>query len=154
MKIMTLKDVLLSRNEIERYYEGHVPVNLWRALNIRRQAALFELIESDMLLKNGRPRPADITIVQVGGMKWVHISKQPRGISTFDKLGAPSGPDWEYFRIPAGTELPQGLAVVKDKFSTTMGATHYTIAPSHDMPLEQFKMLLTKLAAKVIKETA
>jgi hypothetical protein len=83
MKTTTLKDVLLSRNEIERYYEGRVPVNLWRALNIRRKTGLFELVESDMLLKNGRPRPADITIKQVGKVKWVHVTMQPRGISTY-----------------------------------------------------------------------
>ena len=55
MKNTILKDVLISRNEIERYFEGRVLVNLWRALNVRRKSSLFELIESDMLLKNGRP---------------------------------------------------------------------------------------------------
>lgn len=154
MKVTLLKDILLSKNQLDRYFEGHTPVHLWRALNIRRGGRLLDLIEEDTVLKNGRPRPADITIRSVGAMKWVFVENRPRGLSTFDKPGLPSGPDWEYYRIPAGTELPEGLAIVKDTYSKTMDATHYTIAPTHDMPLEQFKMLLTKLATTVIKETA
>jgi hypothetical protein len=50
--------------------------------------------------------------------------------------------------------LPNGLAIVKDNFNPRLGATHYTIAPAHDMPLEQFKMLLNQLAMNAIKEAA
>ncbi|SEK60598.1 hypothetical protein SAMN05216359_102367 [Roseateles sp. YR242] len=50
--------------------------------------------------------------------------------------------------------LPEGLAVVLDAFNDSFGATHYTIAPAFDMPLEQFKRLLTELAKNAIKEAA
>jgi hypothetical protein len=148
-----LKDVLISQGAIERYFEGCVPVNLWRGLNIKRNDELFSLVEEEFLQK-GRPRPADIDIKPIGGTKWVLVRKAPRGISTFDCCGIPKGNDWRYYRIPAGTLLPPGLVVVRDNFNETFQATHYTIAPDRDMPLELFKLLLRKFAAFAVKESA
>ncbi|WP_431266512.1 hypothetical protein ACQ859_11045 [Roseateles chitinivorans] len=54
----------------------------------------------------------------------------------------------------AGTRLPTGLAVVRDNKNVNYDATHYTIAPAFDMPLEQFKYLLNELAKNAIKEVA
>jgi len=48
--------------------------------------------------------------------------------------------------------LPRGLAIVKDSYNDTVMARHYTIAPAYDMPLSQFKQLLSKFASSVIKE--
>jgi hypothetical protein len=152
MDIIVLKELLLARGEIDKYYEGCVPINLWRGLNVKKRLSLFELIEEPFRLANGRPRPADIKIRSVNGVKWVSVENRPRGISTFDQPGVPPGKDWEYYRIPAGTVLPKGLAIVKDEFNSVFGATHYTIAPAYDMPLEHFKQLLSKLAADVIRE--
>lgn len=64
----------------------------------------------------------------------------------------PQGKDWSYYRIPAGTVLPLGLAVVRDEHNVRYGAAHYTIASAYDMPLAQFKVLLSKLASSAIKE--
>lgn len=41
-----LKDILLAQGELDRYYEGAVPLNLWRALNVKRGGHLFALVES------------------------------------------------------------------------------------------------------------
>lgn len=41
---------------------------------------------------------------------------------------------------------------MKDEYNPRYDAYHYTIAPAYDMPLARFKMLLTLLAKRVIKE--
>ena len=71
---------------------------------------------------------------------------------TFDKPGVPTGKDWEYYKIPKGTTLPYGLAIVKDEYNTIFDATHYTIAPAFDMLLKRFKTLLNKLAQDIMRE--
>jgi len=152
MSITLLKDVLISKGKLESYFEGAVPTTLWRALNRKANQNVFDFIEQPMMLSNGRPRPADIKIESRAGVKWVCIKDRPRGLSTFDQPGLPEGKDWEYYKIPKGTVLPEGIAVVKDEYNTRFGATHYTIAPAYDMPLDQFKSKLAQLAAKLIKE--
>lgn len=154
MTITILKDVLIQAGKIDKYFEGAVPANLWRAKNRKSSGAVFDFIEENTVLSNGRPRQADIKIESRNGVKWVSVKQQPRGISTFDKAGLPKGKDWDYYRIPKGTELPIGLAIVKDQFNTKFQSTHYTIAPAYDMPLAQFKSLLGVLAQRIIKEAA
>ncbi|MGR8931614.1 MAG: Tse2 family ADP-ribosyltransferase toxin [Gammaproteobacteria bacterium] len=146
-----LKDILISVGEIDRYYEES-PVNLWRAKRIRDTGSLFGLVEKEKILSNGQIRPADITIAVKNGVKWVSCKPTPRGISTFDKPNTFKGSSWEYYKIPHGTVLPAGLAIVKDKFNHRIGATHYTIAPAYDMPLTSFKKLLDQLALLVVRD--
>lgn len=149
-----LKDIYISKGQVDRFFEGQVPVHLWRALNNKRGDALFDFFEVPTKLSNGRLRTPDITILNRGGTKWVSVRNAPRGISTFDKPGVPTGKDWSYYRISAGTALPHGLAIVRDAFNDRFGATHYTIAPAFDMPLDQFKRLLVELAKNAVKEAA
>ena len=115
MEIVILKDVLIEQDQLDRYYDGQVPVHLWRALNRKQGTELFEFVESEFVMGNGRPRPADIAIVERGGETWVEVKDRPRGVSTFDAPGVPTGKDWSYYRIPAGTALPAGLCVVRDQ---------------------------------------
>ncbi len=154
METKLLKDLLLQQGMVDRYFEGHVPTHLWRALNNKKPASLFAMVEEPFMLSNGRPRPADVRIFDNNGQKWVSVSDRPRGISTFDAPGVPEGKDWSYYRIPAGTVLPAGLAVVRDEYNTRFSATHYTIAPAHDMPLTMFKLLLNQLATSAIRDVA
>ena len=42
------QDIFISSGELERYYEGAVPVNLWLGLNIKKNVGLFDLIEKDV----------------------------------------------------------------------------------------------------------
>ncbi len=146
-----LKDILISAGDIDRYFEKS-PVNLWRGKRITDRSTLFGLVEVDKVLSNGQPRPADITIIINAGIEWVSCRLSPRGISTFDVPNTFKGNSWEYYKIPQGTVLPLGLAIVKDRFNARIGATHYTIAPAYDMPLSQFKNLLNQLAQLVLKE--
>jgi hypothetical protein len=154
MSITTLKDVLIEKDQLDRFFDKLAPVDLWRALNRKSGSQPFDFIEKGFVLSNGRPRPADITIERRGNEDWVCVKNRPRGLSTFDKKGLPKGKDWEYFKIPKGTELPEGLAIVQDEYNTRFEATHYTIAPAFDMPLSQFKSKLLQLAQKLIKEAA
>ena len=152
--VTLLKDVLLDKGQIHNYYEGKVPLNLWRGLNVKKGMELFELIEDTLLLLNGRPRPADITIKGMGADARVLVKGRPRGISTFDRPGILQGPNWQHYRIPESTPLPSGLAIVKDQYNPRFGAYHYTIAPAYDMPLSKFKLLLSKLAKLAVREAA
>jgi hypothetical protein len=154
MTLTVLKDVLITSNRLDRYFEGVTPVNLWRAINQTRLSSPFEFIAEATVLSNGRPRPADIAIVDRDGQKWVLVKDRPRGVSTFDQSGFPAGVDWRYLLIPKGTRLPQGLALVQDEFNTKAQATHYTIAPAYDMPLRQFKILLDQLLQIILQKVA
>lgn len=151
--MVLLRDVLIARNQLDSYFEGHVPVTLWRAIRKSSSAAVFDFVEEAHVLSNGRPRPADITIEMRDGEKWVSVKDRPRGVSTFDQSGLPRGNGWNYVCIPRGTILPEGLAIVRDQFNHTFGATHYTIAPAHDMPLTRFKALLQQLACQLTRKT-
>ena len=146
MIITVLRDILIARGQLENYYEGLVPVNLWRATNRKRPTALFDFVEREFVLSNGRPRPADIKIEDRGGIAWVTVTDRPRGVSTFDKPGIPAGKDWDYIKIPKNTTLSGGLAIVDDGYREAHDANHYTIAPAHDMPLAEFRALLAQLA--------
>jgi len=76
----------------------------------------------------------------------------PQGLSTFDAPKTFSGTSWYYYKIPKGTVLPLGLAIVKDKYNSRLGATHYTIAPAWDMRLNDFKKLLNRLASAIKRD--
>jgi len=154
MTVTVLRDVLIGRSQFDRYFDGVTPVNLWRAINRTKPGPAFAFVEEAILLSNGRPRPADIAIVSRDGEKWVLVKDRPRGISTFDSPGFPAGRDWQYLLIPKGTNLPYGLAVVKDEFNSRAGATHYTIAPAFDMPLTRFKLLLDQLLQDILRKVA
>ena len=38
-----LKDVLIDSNELEKYFDTRVPVNLWRAKNLSNKDFIFSL---------------------------------------------------------------------------------------------------------------
>lgn len=147
----TLKIILIDAGKIDQYYE-ETPVNLWRAQRISDTGSIFSLVEKEIVRSNGNIRPTDITIEDQGGEKWVRCKPSPRGISTFDKPDVFKGKSWGYYIIPAGTILPIGLAIVRDNYNARLGATHYSIAPASDMPLENFKALLDQLARLVMLE--
>jgi hypothetical protein len=144
-----LKDILIEIGEIDRYFGNLVPTDLWRARKLSSRAGLFDLVEQETLRPRGAPRKPDITIED----NWVRIRNAPRGISTFDRPNLFKGA-WEYYKIPAGTIMPTGLVIVRDHYNEYLGATHYTVAPEHDMPLQQFRMLLASLARLLEKDVA
>jgi hypothetical protein len=146
---------LIAADEIDRYFGGRAPVTLWRAKRADPREHMFSLVEQPIVRPGGKLRPADIKI-EIGpdGQEWVWARYYPGGISTFDKRNVFKGYQWEYYRIEAGTVMPPGLAIVRDGYNRAYGATHYTIAPDWDMPLSQFKGLLSELARHMIREVA
>jgi len=62
MKVTILKDVMISMNGMQDYFEV-VPITLWRATDTRHpNRHPMDLIEQEYTLSNGKVRPADITI--------------------------------------------------------------------------------------------
>jgi hypothetical protein len=146
-----LRDVLIEAGELNRYFDGRVPVTVWRAKK-KHDPVVFDLVEEAMLTARG-PRQADITIeAAASGEKWVRVKPSPRGASTFDKPNVFKGSGWEYYRLQAGTQLPLGIAIVRDNFNPRFQATHFTIAPAFDMPLSTFRGLLQQLATGLVRE--
>lgn len=89
-----------------------MPVNLWRAKNLGAKESIFGMVEQKVIRNNGKVRPADITIYKKGGVDWVSVEHRPRGISIFDKPNVFRRGRWDYYKIPAGTDIPNGLAIV------------------------------------------
>ncbi|WLI89162.1 hypothetical protein Q4S45_21095 [Massilia sp. R2A-15] len=57
----------------------------------------------------------------------------------------------KHFKIPAGTQIPPGLAVTKDH-QNVQGAFHYTIAPKGDVPLPLFLQQLKTMNQRATLE--
>lgn len=75
-----------------------------------------------------------------------------RGVSVFDKKN-PGLPSFEWFRLPAGTALPDGLAVTRDAaHPSPTRPNHYTVAPKDDMSLSLFLQQLKTLGDKTVKD--
>lgn len=150
----SLREILNNAGKSNCYYEVRVPVDLWRAKKLGSIEPVFNLIEHRLVRNNGKIRPADVSLYERNGIEWISIKDRPRGLSVFDKKNVFSRGEWCYYKIPAGTILPSGLAIVDDGLNPAVGARHYTIAPSHDMPLSQFRQLLNVFAQNLVKETA
>lgn len=148
--ITVLKDIMIASDRLRDYFDGRVPVDLWRAINSKRPGHIFDFVEREFVLSNGRPRPADISIEDRNGVPWVCVADRPRGVSVFDKRGVPAGKDWSYVKIARGTVLPAGLAIVNDGYRESYDASHYTIAPERDMTLEEFRSHLHRLAQTIL----
>ncbi len=62
MSVTLLKDILIGKDKLDSFFDEHVPVDLWRAVNKKSNNSVFDFIETGFVLSNGRPHPADITI--------------------------------------------------------------------------------------------
>ena len=81
-----------------------------------------------------------------GGFVGPERPPAPNGLSTF-ALPANSDLTGHYWRLPADTELPYGLAVLADGEDVGGPRTrgHHTLYPSVRMPAEQFIRLVSEL---------
>jgi hypothetical protein len=76
------------------------------------------------------------------------IKGEHRGLSLFDKANRRLPFAW--FRIPANSKIPPGIAVTRDSDEEhSEDAIHYTAAPKDDMPLSLFLQHLKELALDV-----
>lgn len=145
-------DYLMEKRELGELFDSSydLNVNLWRGqkLEERGSPALYPILKS-FKLSNGRLRRPDIRTYYKNGEQW--IDSTSGGVSLFDVLGVPNK-KWDYYRLPAGSKIPYGLAITKDQFNATHQATHYSIKAKWDMPLTKFLMLLDELAAQLVPE--
>lgn len=141
----TIESLLISRGELDRIYTGSTSLVLWRALHTAVVVSNPLYPDFDAREVRGRLRAADVEMKVIGGVEQV-VSRLGDGTSLFDRHGVFQGSNWTYFEIPAGTEIPTGLIIVKDKFNEKYQATHYSISPNFTMPKKQFVALLDALA--------
>lgn len=89
-------------------------------------------------------RSRDVDVIEVDGK--MMIVANDKGISLFDMTGIRLSPmsGWVW-KFPQDTPLPTGLHLVNDK------PHHYCIAPVRNMFVDEFKILLDKLASKAVK---
>src|SRR5688572_4835435 len=129
----TIEEILISRNELSKLYLGTITLHLWRAVRTDANSA-HSILHPELQareMSRGRIRPPDVDTYTKRGKSWVK-SKIGKGVSLLDRQNAFSGSDWEYFIIPAGTEIPLGLVITKDHFIERYNANHYSISPNHD----------------------
>lgn len=163
---------------LDRYHITTTPCDLWRGLTKRQQkserdaagaegrdvdyrAAAMVAREDDSPELHrtsgevvGIAKGTDIPVIDRGGKKIVPGCRTMRGegahwgLSFFDGIPRFADSGWKHFKLPAGADIPEGLAVTKDATSTTR-ANHYSLAPRADMPLELYQASLKVLEAKM-----
>jgi hypothetical protein len=84
----------------------------------------------------------------VCGCRTMNAADHYRGLSLFNGLHASLPFNW--FLIPAGTAIPEGLAVTRDADLSKTGIVHYTVAPKDDMSLGLFLVQLNALGKNAI----
>ncbi|WP_164887286.1 hypothetical protein [Hahella sp. KA22] len=62
------------------------------------------------------------------------------------------GKNWAYLEIPAGTDIPEGILIVRDDYNERFEATHYSIVPNRAMSVSTFKNLLDELYTNIQKK--
>ncbi len=144
-------EYFVNKRELGELFDSKfdLNVNLWRGRNPHNNDSIFYPILKSFRLSNGNLRPEDIKTFNRDGGLWVRA--KTGGISLFDRSGIPSK-RWEYYKLLAGTTIPIGLVITKDDYKESFKATHYTIRPNWDMPVEKFCILLDKFATKLVKE--
>ena len=156
-----LKKIYAKEGKSGHYFDGETPCELFRGQHPdahKREEFILEphrgFVKVDKVTGQRRERKADVAIVNRNGTEVVIGCRcnrgDFRGLSTFDKpVTWFDKPRWYNFSIPKGTELPSSLAVVRDKYDYDKDATHYTIAPKDDMPLDLFIQSLKVVASKM-----
>lgn len=89
-------------------------------------------------------RPKDIDTIEINGIFVVVSNGKGISLSTKERLDSTQMSGWVW-KIPRGTTVPVGLKLLNDR------PGHYSICPLVNMPLDEFKGLLSKLAMKCQK---
>jgi len=141
----TLESILITRGDLELIYNGAVSLHLWRA--VHKDSSSGNPLYPDFYprMVRGSLRRPDITVKEIGGIEYVE-AELVKGTSLFDKSGTFGFKNFDYFEIPAGTEIPNGLIIIKGEFNQKYKATHYSICPNYRMRKDYFVNLLDRLA--------
>ena len=89
-------------------------------------------------------RPKDIDTVEINGLLVVIANGKGISLATEERISKSPVSGWVW-KISKGTQMPQGLRLINDR------PGHYSICPMSNMPLDEFKGLLSKLALKCQK---
>lgn len=158
----TVESVFLDLGELTRVYNSdrELTVSLWRALrtDVKTGGPLYpDFYRRE--IRAGKFRQPDVTVREIGELECVIpkvYKKRPedvwkaQGTSLFDQPDTFAGNSWQYFEIPAGTKIPEGLIIIKDDYNERFRATHHSIVPNRAMPLTEFRRLLDQLARNAI----
>lgn len=98
---------------------------------------------TDPRLTNIR-RPKDIDTIEINGLLVVIANGKGISLATEERISKSPVSGWVW-KISKGTHMPQGLRLINDR------PGHYSICPMSNMPLDEFKGLLSKLALKCQK---
>lgn len=98
---------------------------------------------TDPRLTNIR-RPKDVDTIEINGVLVVVANGKGISLSTKQRLDSTPMSGWVW-KIPRHTVVPSGLRLINDR------PGHYSICPVANMPLDEFKGLLAKLAMKCQK---
>jgi hypothetical protein len=156
----TLKELYARTGLADRYYDKATPAELWRAQSPKdfKKEVFILTPHPGYTRKDGEIRLPDVKVEERDGKQWVlgcqcvYGAGDYRGISVFDERATWLGVNWVNYRLPKGTPIPENLAITKDRYQPRYGATHYTIAPKNDMPLELFIQSLKVVAAKAVRD--
>lgn len=89
-------------------------------------------------------RPKDIDTIELNGILMVVSNGKGISLSTKERIEKTPMSGWVW-KITRGTSMPNGLKLINDREG------HYSICPRVNMPLDEFKGLLSKLAVKCQK---
>ena len=101
------------------------------------------VIQQVLDIENVR-RPKDIDTIELNGILMVISNGKGASLSTKARIENTPMSGWVW-KITRGTPMPQGLKLINDREG------HYSICPLANMPLDEFKGLLSKLAIKCQK---
>lgn len=141
----TLEAILIGRGDLDAIYSGDSGLHLWRAIHKEGGGKNPLYPDFHRRVVRGTVRNPDITVREIGGVEYVE-AELTKGTSLFDKQGTFGHKYFEYFEIPAGTVIPNGLIIIKGEFNQKYQATHYSICPNHRMRKTEFVALLDILA--------
>lgn len=157
----SVKSLFVKIDALGRIYdcEKELGLFLWRAS--RNDEPCENPLYPDFVrreIRKGKFRPADVTVRRKGGVDFI-IPKvykkssddiwKAQGTSLFDQSNTFKGKNWEFIEIPQGTEIPDGILIIKDDYNERFKATHYSIVPDHAMSVDIFKLLLNNLMANI-----
>lgn len=156
-----LRSIFQKAGKSDAFFEGKLPVDLWRAQSDQdfKKEVFIMQPHPGYVKRNDRgevikERLPDVKIVDRDGKMIVLgcrcIKGEYRGISLYDVTITWLGPKWQNYMIPAGTLIPPGLMVTRDHYLRDHQATHYTLGPKDDMPLELFIQTLKVVAQKAV----
>lgn len=85
--------------------------------------------------------PKDVDTIEINGVQVVIANGKGVSLATRQRLQSSPVAGWVW-RIPKGTAVPTGLRLINDR------PGHYSLCPVQNMPMDEFKGLLSKLAMR------